>query len=176
MKTWRRTLRDAAIAGTIAGLASTAALVLCGRRDTGYPTAAVNAPSQWVFGEKALDENHGSLRFTATGLAIHQASAVFWALVHEIAAYRVPCPSPRRAVCASAVTTMLAALVDLRVVPDRLTPGFQRRLCAASLIGVYALFGLGLAAGSLLINKAGGAPRSAAPVTPAMGKSYKPER
>lgn len=176
MKTWPRTLRDAALAGTVAGLASAAALALCGRRDTGHVPAAVNAPSRWIWGDTALGQNHGSLRFTATGLAVHQAAAVFWALVQELTAYRVACPGPRRAVCAAALTTALAAWIDLRVVPERLTPGFQRRLGCTSLIAVYALFGLGLAAGSVGANAIGGSRRRAAPPAPGGGQDLQIQR
>lgn len=152
MKTWTRALRDAAIAGNIAGLASAAALVVCGRRDTGHHCAALNAPSQWLWGRKALRQNHASARFTGTGILVHQASAVFWSLVHEKALSRLTGAGAHQAMYAAALTTALAAWVDLRVVPERLTPGFNRRLTPGSLLAVYALFGVGLAVTSHLLN------------------------
>ena len=51
--------------------------------------------------------------------------------------------------------TAVAAWVDLRLVPHRLTPGFQRRLSSRSLLMVYTLFGMGLAAGSYLAKRHG---------------------
>lgn len=53
--------------------------------------------------------------------------------------------------CASAASTLaLAAAVDLRCTPERLTPGFERRIKAAPLSAVYLAFGIGLAISALL--------------------------
>ena len=49
------------------------------------------------------------------------------------------------AVAVSAV----AAVVDLACVPDRLTPGFERRLSERSLVMVYTAFAAGLALAGL---------------------------
>jgi hypothetical protein len=50
----------------------------------------------------------------------------------------------------AAATSVLACFVDYRLTPDRLTPGFEKRLSRRSLFVVYALFAAGLAAGTLL--------------------------
>lgn len=44
----------------------------------------------------------------------------------------------------AAVVAAGASLVDLRCTPQRLTPGFERRLTPSSLLLVYTAFGLGL--------------------------------
>ena len=46
-------LRDAALAGSVASLASTAALAAQGRRETGRASAPINAISHWVHGPAA---------------------------------------------------------------------------------------------------------------------------
>jgi len=47
----------------------------------------------------------------------------------------------------------VAALVDLRLVPERLTPGFERRLSRRSLAWTYVGFGAGLALAGLLAQR-----------------------
>jgi len=44
----------------------------------------------------------------------------------------------------AAAVTAVAALVDLRIVPHRLSPGFQDRLSGRALVQVYGGFALGL--------------------------------
>lgn len=154
MKTWKRALQDALIVGSFASLTSLAAMVLRSRAENGTPWASVNAPSHWVWGNPALREDERSLRYTALGLVIHHASAGFWGMLHE----KLLCSDgaakvDARLLATAALTTSVAAWVDLRLVPHRLTPGFQRRLSPFSLLAVYALFGVGLAAGSYLVNR-----------------------
>jgi hypothetical protein len=152
MKTWRRALKDALIAGSVASLTSTVVLALRGRSDTGGALGPLNAPSHWLWGDRALAQDDASLRYTATGLLIHHASSIFWAIVQERLLHRKA--QSENSVAAvlrdAAITTALAALVDLRLVPKRLTPGFERRLSGPSLAGVYSLFAIGLAIGSSL--------------------------
>lgn len=154
MKTWKRAFKDAIVAGGFAGLTSLAAMALRSRTDNGTVWPALNAPSHWLWGEPALCQDAPSLRYTATGLFIHHVSAGFWALLHEKAlgdSDRLKgVPALLRD---AALTTAVAALVDLRVVPRRLMPGFERRLSSPSLAAVYALFALGLAAGSYWVGR-----------------------
>ncbi|HLO63603.1 MAG TPA: hypothetical protein VK165_11660 [Azonexus sp.] len=154
MKTWKRAVQDALIVGSFASLTSLAAMVLRSRAENGTPWASVNAPSHWVWGNVALRQDARSLRYTALGLAIHHASAGFWGVIHEkLLCSEQPAKADARLLATATVVTAVAAWVDLRVVPHRLTPGFQRRLSSRSLLAVYGLFGLGLAAGSYLANR-----------------------
>lgn len=150
MKPWTDTLKEAWLPGMIAGLVSGLVLVVGGRRDTGHAPAAVNAPSQWLWGEKALHKNHSSAKYTATGMAIHQASSLLWAFVNQLLLGRTAASRPGRSLGTAALTTAMAAWVDLRVVPERLSPGFQHRLSRDNLVLVYVLFALGLALGNTL--------------------------
>lgn len=146
---WSRALRTAVVSGTIASLASLAALALRGRAEAGRALGPVNAPSHWIWGDRALRRDGASLRYTAVGFAVHHLSSMFWGLVHA----RIFGDRPQTAARAARdalLTTVFAAWVDLRLVPHRLTPGFQKRLSPAGLVAVYALFGAGLALGNRL--------------------------
>lgn len=139
---WRAALRD----GGLAGLTSLAALALCGRLQTGSAAAPINAPSHWLWGDRALHQDGWSWRYTATGLAIHQGSAVFWGLLHQWIRRRDP--RPGTIVRDAIVTSAAAAFTDLALTPPRLTPGFEQRLSPRGLAWTYALFAVGLALAS----------------------------
>ncbi len=134
--------------GLVAGALSAAVLAWRSRREAGRPWGAVNAPSHWIWGERALRRDGASARYTALGLAIHQASSFFWAVFYRVMRQRRRQPTLANALGDAALLTGVAAAVDLCVVPQRLTPGFEKRLSPGSLVLVYASFavGLGLAA------------------------------
>lgn len=153
MKSWKRAFKDAVMVGTVAGLTSLAAMAVRSRSETRTPWASVNAPSQWVWGDKALRQDGASWRYTATGFLVHQLSAGFWALLQEKFAGSDRSPRSLSALMRDAAfTAALAAWVDLRVVPQRLSPGFQHRLSFPSLVAVYGLFGAGLVLARMLLH------------------------
>lgn len=154
MKTWKQALSDAAVTGSVASLTSLAALALLGRAENGSPWGPTNAPSHWIWGNVALRQDGPSVRFTVTALVIHHLCSVFWGALHEkLLRTRGATQANPRGLGEAALTAATAAWVDLCVVPHRVTPGFQRRLSRSGLAIVYALFGLGLAAGSYVANR-----------------------
>lgn len=130
----------------MASVLSIAAAALLARPRTGSAVSVANAPSHWLWGESARYRHDVTLSHTLTGFAIHHASSVFWAVAHEAAVDRLRVRP--EAVAPVVATTAMA--VDYRVVPKRLTPGFERHLGRGSLIAVYAAFAAGLAIGSRL--------------------------
>lgn len=154
-KAW---LTQAFVAGGLASILSTAMLVVCGRRDAGTATAALNAPSHWLFGREALHANRPSWRHTLSGLLIHHGSSLFWGLLYSRLLHQLRKPAPlaqgmaRPALGAIGITA-LAAWVDFRFVPERLTPGFEHRLSNKSLALVYGAFAVGLALGAWRVRE-----------------------
>src|SRR5690606_37829396 len=112
--------------------------------------------SHWLW-RRALWQNEASLRYTLTGVLVHQAASLFWALLYERMAPRHEPRAPLTAVRDAAAVTVVAAVVDLKLVPPRLTPGFEHRLKPGSLTGVYLAFGAGLALAGVLAAR--GKPR-----------------
>ncbi|HWP20921.1 MAG TPA: hypothetical protein VNO84_17460 [Burkholderiaceae bacterium] len=148
---------DVLLMGSLASLASTAALAWGARREGRSPLAPVNAPSHWVHDEPALAQDGASARYTATGAAIHHACSVFWAAV--FARWAPSRRGPPRGMTAAtvrdaAILTALAAWVDFRLMPPRFTPGFERRLGRTSLLWGYVAFGAGIVAGAALAGRA----------------------
>lgn len=148
-KAW---LTQALVAGGLASILSTAMLAVRGKRDAGTAVATLNAPSHWLFGREALHANRPSWRHTLSGLLIHHGSSLFWGLLYSRLMHQPRGPAPmaesmtRPALCAIGITA-LAAWVDFRLVPKRLTPGFEHRLSDRSLVLVYGAFAAGLALG-----------------------------
>jgi hypothetical protein len=146
----RRAGSDLLTSGMLAATLSGAVLLWRGRRETGHPAAPVNAISHWLWPQKALQTDDASLRYTATGGVVHYASAMLWAALYEAIRRGRRRPSATNACTDAAAVTAAAALVDLKLVPPRLTPGFEHRLTPRGLGMVYAGFALGLALGGLL--------------------------
>lgn len=141
-------------AWALAAAASSAVLAWRSRLDTGQSSAGFNAVSHWLWPEKALKADDPSLRYTGTGAAVHVMSSLLWAALYgwwlKGAGRR---SSISDALGKAAAVTSVAALVDLKLVPDRLTPGFERRLSPRSVALVYASFGAGLlVAGALALR------------------------
>jgi hypothetical protein len=153
MPTWKEAFREGAVSGSIASLLSAACLVWSGQR-RGQPAAPVNAVSHWFFGDLALRKDDPSVLFTATGFLIHHAASVFWGVLHAKAwGARERAKEPLPAVAGAVAAAGVACLVDLRLTPKRLTPGFEHRLGRPEMTSVYATFALGLLVGSLLMRK-----------------------
>jgi hypothetical protein len=146
-----RLLGHTLLDGGLAGALSTVVMAWRGRRDSGRATAALNAPSHWLWGDEALRNDRADLRHTATGQLIHHASSLLWAGLYSWLQQRRQRPTPLDALTDAAVVTTLAAVVDLKLTPRRFTPGFERRLSRSGLALVYAGFGLGLALGGLAV-------------------------
>lgn len=145
-------------AGTAASLISALMLALAGQRDAGSAVAALNAPGHWLFGRESLRADRPSWRHTLSGLLIHHGSSLFWGLLYSRVLHRQQrhhssgaCMAAGLAgsTCCALGITALAAWVDLRLVPKRLTPGFEHRLSNRSLVLVYAAFAVGLAVGAM---------------------------
>src|SRR5438270_533880 len=137
---WTAALREAAVSGTLASALSAAALALVGRREDHAPAAPINATSQWFWGQReALRADTPDGRHTAAGYVVHHLASTFWAVLHARALADQPMASrPGPALAAAGATAGLAALVDLRLTPERFTPGFQHRVSTPALVAVYA--------------------------------------
>jgi hypothetical protein len=106
--------------------------------------APTNAVSHWIWKDRAIHRDEASLRYTATGYAIHHLASVFWGTLFESLKPTIRARSSRERAVDAATVAAVAAVVDLKCTPERLTPGFERRLSTPALVAVYVAFGLGL--------------------------------
>jgi len=142
---WSRTLERAAISGTAAALLSTLTLAALGRREAGSAVAPINAVSHWYWGEHATRQDDATVKYTLPGYLTHHGASIFWALMFERLFGRRRRRDPATALATGVTVATLAAAVDYTITPKRLTPGYEARLSIASLVVVYAAFGVGLA-------------------------------
>jgi len=138
--------------GLASGLLSAAALLWRGRAELQRAVGPLNAPSHTMWGDRALRQDGVSLRYTALGTVTHLASAMFWGVVYDLLRRRHARPTMANAVTDAAAVTATAACVDF-VLPQRLTPGFERRLSTGGLVWVYAGFACGLVLGAALAER-----------------------
>jgi hypothetical protein len=90
-----------------------------------------------------------SAKHTLTGYAIHHASSLWWAACFE--AWAAKSRRPAELAAKAAATAAVAYVVDYKVVPPRLSPGFEGKVGRLGMAAVYAAF-----AGGLLAARAAG--------------------
>jgi hypothetical protein len=146
-------LRRAIVSGGAAGGAAAITAAARAPRDGSPPYAPINAVTHCLWPRQAFSETGPSARFTLTGLAIHQMSAIFWGLLFEAwLARSAPAdsvdskPSVAAVVTIAGATSAIAYAVDYHLVPKRLTPGFEAHLSNRSMFYVYAALAAGFAA------------------------------
>ncbi|WNL44016.1 hypothetical protein RKE25_11305 [Dyella sp. BiH032] len=138
------TLTSALRAGVSAGIASELMVAACSLRNAGSASAGINATSQWLWGRRARRRRKRSIRYTLVGYAVHQGCSFLWSALYASWNARRPTASRGVQLRRAAVVGLFAAAVDYTVTPKRLRPGFEAHLSRASMVGVYAVFGLGL--------------------------------
>ena len=154
-------LKRAIASGTISGLATAAATLVEGKRETGSYYAPLNATSHIIWGDEAARQDGPTLKYTLTGFLLNHASTIFWALFYEklfgqhaskhgrADAGNAPAPLAEPILGAAAVTTA-AYVIDYHLIPERFTPGFEKRLSAKSLAVIFVTLAIGLAARDLI--------------------------
>ena len=162
MKSWPQAIRDGAISGGIASILTTVVLGRRGDRENGTPFGATNAISHWFWGDGATHQDGPSVRYTLLGYAIHHASATFWAALYEKwFGERADEKALIPALAGGAAVATISCLVDYKVTPRRLHPGYEMRLSTRSLFLVYGTFGVALALRGLAFGRPAAAGRSA---------------
>ena len=151
MKSWQVAMKDAAISGGFAAMAVNAATAAVGRAETGHALAPINAVSHVLWGDRAAEMDAASMKYTFNGLAINSGATVFWATIYEKffgeAADRRDLPL---ALLGGGAVAGMAYVVDYHLVPERLTPGYDKRLSGKSMTVLYGVLALGLTVGAFL--------------------------
>lgn len=146
-----RVAARALASGTLAAAAVSVIASIAARREAGSAPAALNATSHFAWGDEAAAKDGYSLKYTGTGAAANYGASVFWASLYELLGLRGP-RTRTGALRDAALVSAIAYVTDYHLVPRRLTPGFELRLGARALAGIYAALALGLAARDLYAN------------------------
>jgi hypothetical protein len=143
-------LARAVATGSLAGAAATAAVALCGVRETGSGVAPINATSHVLWGDEAAGADAIDVKHTLPGLLINVGAGVFWALVHELVLARLPRRDRATVVASAAAVAGIAYVVDYHLLPRRLTPGWELRLPRRGVALGFGALGFGLCAAALV--------------------------
>ena len=125
-----RSLKTAAFATA----ATSAALMLASKRETGSPWAAFNAICHMVDGDEPEFPQSFAPRETLLGAGLNASAIGSWAVLYEWLLGDVPLPS---SALWAALATAGIWMVDYRLVPKRFTPGFEKRLGKKSIALAY---------------------------------------
>ena len=137
----RSLLRDGVITGLAGAVATTAAIAALGQAKEGSPWTPFNAIAHMLFGERAAGVEGFTPRETLSGVGLNAGALTFWGGLYERVAGRVPFP---RSLATGAAASALIWLIDYKIVPERLRPGFEKRLGPDSIAAVYVLLALTL--------------------------------
>ena len=148
MKTWSAAMHDGLRTGAGAALGSLAVLALFGRREQGSAAAPINAVSHIVWGRRAFRRDRVDVRHTVSGALLHVASGLFWGVLYEKLLGKRGGDTLVATVGKAGLASAAIATIDLALVPDRLTPGFERRLSPVGTALTFAALAAGFVVGS----------------------------
>lgn len=150
----RRILDRSLISGGVAALSVCSAIALLGRSDSGSAIAPINASSHVIWGRRAGQVDKINLAQTLPGLAINVGASFWWASVCEgLFGRRIDQGGVGSAMAAGLGTAVLAYILDYRIVPRRLSPGWELRLSDRSVLTGLGAMGIGLGVGALLARR-----------------------
>ncbi len=139
----RRRVREGSRAGTIAAAATAGALIALGYAH-GAALRPLNSVAHLLVGSRAYYMESVSLLVTPLAIAVHFGSVILWGIV---LALLTPGLTGGRLYPASLSFAALTWLLDSRIVPERLRPGFESGLSSSEIALLYLLLGLSLAWG-----------------------------
>lgn len=172
---WQETAMAAVMSGTVTSIVTTAALALLARSEGRSAFQPTNATSHWLHGENAGRVRIADARHTLLGYCTHHLSAIFWALPFEAWLAAGHSKAPTTVLRKAALTAALAALVDYRLVPKRLTPGWETVLSKRSVGATFAAMALGLALGGMASRKWHRPPQGANSTSRHLTRRHQPE-
>jgi len=146
--TWEESITHGLQGAALATLGTTAVAALAGEWENHAPLGPINAISHILFGDEAARHDELSAQHTVTGAVLNAAAIGTWAVVGELlfGGERRPATLPA-ALAAGAVVSGIAYVTDYHLVPERLTPGFEKRLSNKSLLAIYGVLAIGLGIG-----------------------------
>lgn len=145
LKPWKRAVVDCAVTAKVATVTTVVAAALCGQIEDGEPLAPINAVAHIAFGEEAYRQYEPSLKYTGTGILLHESAVFSWTLLHEIFFGKAKAEGRVGVSLLGGVLVSLAAyLADYHAVPERYKPGFERHLQPRSLMVIYIVLALAL--------------------------------
>lgn len=149
----RQVFFQGASMGLVAAILVTVVLLVCGVVELNRALVPWNCVSHILWGEIAFDQVGFTWKHTVAGLMLNLAAIVMWGVFYEAFLRVTNMRLARVGTNAAAVIIAVTAyVVDYFIVPSRLTPGFEARLSASSLVVVYAALAVGLMTGDRIVR------------------------
>ncbi|HUO51845.1 MAG TPA: hypothetical protein VMT93_04960 [Gemmatimonadaceae bacterium] len=136
-----RTLREGMRSGLVAAAATAGVLIGLGSAH-GAALRPLNSVAHILIGSRAYYMEGADLLVTPLALLTHTASVMLWGVLLALATGRLTGP---RLYGAALVFAGLTWIVDFRIVPDRLRPGFESGLSPVEVSLVYIVLAVSLA-------------------------------
>jgi hypothetical protein len=131
--------------------ATTGAALIISKLETGSAAAGLNATSHIVWGDEAASVDHFAPKYTVVGGLLNAGAMLAWSVFHELMPQK---PGALGALSKGMLTSGVAYLTDYRVVPGRLTPGFEKRFSPRGMSWMYGVLGAAFAlAGGLTARR-----------------------
>ncbi len=127
------------VTGAAGALATTAVIATWGQAKTGSPWTPFNAVSHMFFGEKAAQRDGFVPRETLIGLGLNAAALVTWGVLYETLAGETPLPA---SLASGTLASGVIYALDYHVLPERLRPGFEKRLGGGAIVAAYTALAL----------------------------------
>lgn len=147
--------------GTAAALLSMSTAAARSRIENRRADTALNAQSHIVWGGYPPADAGPHRRNTVVGATLHAGAGFFWAAVFETLFGRWARRSDLHAAAGGAATALGAYVIDYKLVPQRIRPGFEFHLSRHSLHCIYAALAGGLALGAMCTRRRESAPEIA---------------
>jgi hypothetical protein len=149
-----RIILSALVSGSIASVVSAGTLAVLAITEGNAAARPINATSHWWHGNRASAVRDIDLAHTGVGYATHHASSVLWALLFETLRARGGKTDVLSIARDATIVSATAAAVDYRLMPRRLTPGWELVLSKSSVAAGLVALAAGLTVGGLITARA----------------------
>jgi len=150
MRSLAEFVSDTICTATSATVGTTVAVAAAGQADNRNPAAPINAVSHILWGDRAALKDGVSAKYTLSGFLLNAFAMLMWAAVFEaLFGKKAKEGDAVSAIVGGTVVSALAYVTDYHIVPERFTPGFEKRLSDPSMFGVYAVLAVSLGLGAM---------------------------
>ena len=150
-----RSIRIALYSVTGAAVAALAAVALLSRLEGHSAARPINATSDVLWGPHDALGDRADVAHTLPGLLVNVGAGFFWGAVFAFSMPPASKQTSKATIGRAFGTSLLAAVVDYGLMPQRLRPGWELALRARSVALALAAMGAGLAVGGLTARRRG---------------------
>lgn len=146
----QQVLADGVHSGIVAALSSAALIALRGHIENRNAVAPINAISHIAWDEEAFGADKLDIKHTLVGLSINDTAMITWGVIFEsVRSLTNSRGDIAKTLSCGAGLSILAWLIDYKIVPPRLTPGIEAHLSQRSIALIYTGFAVALSASGL---------------------------